>query len=78
MLGEMLEIPGKKFTQCPAIFPAPNTYLARGRSSYGVSQVVPVVKNPPANARDIRDAVQFLGHEDRLEEGVATHTSIHA
>ena len=36
-------------------------------------QVVLVVKNPPANAGDIRD---ILGREDPLEEGLATHSSI--
>ena len=44
-----------------------------------------MVKNPPANARDIRDVgliphlemqVQSLGHEDPLEEGTATHSTI--
>ena len=30
----------------------------------GTSQVVLVVKNPPANAGDIRDLVQSLGWED--------------
>ena len=34
-----------------------------------------VVKNPPANAGDIRDAVRLLGQEDSLEEGMATHYS---
>ena len=34
-----------------------------------------VVKNPPANAGDIRDAVRLLGREDSLEEGMATHYS---
>ena len=34
-----------------------------------------VVKNPLANARDIRDAGQSLGWEDALEEGVASHSS---
>jgi len=33
-----------------------------------------VVKNPPANARDIRS----LGWEDPLEEGMATPSSIRA
>ena len=33
-----------------------------------------VVKNPPANAGDIRDG--SLGWEDPLEEGLATHSSI--
>ena len=40
------------------------------------SQEVLVVKNPPANAGDIRDVVQSLGWEDPLEEGMATHTNI--
>ena len=35
-----------------------------------------MVKNPPANAGDIRDAVRSLCWEDPLEEGVATHSSI--
>ena len=34
-----------------------------------------VVKNPPANAGDIRE-VQSLGWEDPLEEEMATHSSI--
>ena len=35
-----------------------------------------VVKNLPANAGDLRDAVGSLGQEDPLEEGMATHSSI--
>ena len=35
-----------------------------------------VVKNPPANAEEVRDTVRFLGHEDPLKEGMATHSSI--
>ena len=35
-----------------------------------------VVKNLPANARDVSDMGQSLGQEDPLEEGVATHSSI--
>ena len=34
------------------------------------------VKNLPANARDTGDVVRFLGLEDPLEEGKATHSSI--
>ena len=34
-----------------------------------------MVKNPPANAGDIREV---LGQEDPLEEGMATHSSIFA
>ena len=40
------------------------------------SQAVLVLKNPPANAGDIRDAVQSLGREGPLEEGMAAHSSI--
>jgi len=32
-----------------------------------------VVKNPPANAGDVRDEGSILGGEDSLEEGLATH-----
>jgi len=39
-------------------------------------QVALVVKNPPANAGDIRDVVRSLGQEDPLEESRATHSSI--
>ena len=35
-----------------------------------------VVKNPPANAGDVRDRFRSLGQEDALEEGMATHSSI--
>ena len=38
--------------------------------------MVLVVKNPPANAGDIRDSGSILGQEDALEEGMATHSSI--
>ena len=34
-----------------------------------------MVKNPPADARDVRDA-GFLGQKDLLEEDMATHSSI--
>ena len=40
------------------------------------SQVVPVVKNPPANAGDIQTCVRSLGQEDPLEEGMALRSSI--
>ena len=36
------------------------------------------VKNPPASARDIRDAGSDPGLEDPLEEAMATHSSIFA
>ena len=35
-----------------------------------------VVKNPPANARDVRDTDLILCWEDPLEEGMATYSSI--
>ena len=35
-----------------------------------------VVKNPPANAGDIRDPGSSLDWGDPLEEGMATHSSI--
>ena len=35
-----------------------------------------MVKNPPANAGDLRDVVPALGWEDPLEEGIATHPSV--
>ena len=38
--------------------------------------VVLVVKNPLANAGNIRDISQPLGQEDPLEKGMATHSSI--
>ena len=40
------------------------------------SQVVLVVKNPPANAGDKELWVQSLGQEGALEGGMATHSSI--
>ena len=44
----------------------------------GASQVALMVKNPPANAGDIRDVVWPLGQEDPLEEGMAAHSSTRA
>ena len=41
-----------------------------------LSQVALVVKNPPTNGGDLRDAGLILGGEDPLEEGMATHSSI--
>ena len=35
-----------------------------------------MVKNLPANARDSGDSKRFLGREDPLEKGIATHSSI--
>ena len=44
--------------------------------AYGASQVALGVKNPPADAGDIRDAGQSLGLEDSLEEGMETLSNI--
>ena len=41
-----------------------------------VSQVVLVVKKPPAIAGDLRDTGSILGQEDPLEKEMATHSSI--
>ena len=35
-----------------------------------------MVKNPPANAGDVRNAAWVRGQEDPMEEGMATHSSI--
>ena len=40
------------------------------------SQVALVVKNPPANARDVRDPGLIPGQEDPLEKEMATHSCI--
>ena len=40
------------------------------------SQVALVVKNPPANAGDGRDAGSVLGQESHLEENTANYSSI--
>ena len=46
-------------------------FWLNGESKYiwGASQVVPVVKNLPANAGDTRDMDSIHGQEDPLEEG---------
>ena len=38
--------------------------------------MVLLVKNPPANAGNVREPGLILGGEDPLEEGMATHSSI--
>ena len=42
----------------------------------GAFQVVVMVKNPPASAGDIGDAVSIPGSERTLEEGMATYSGI--
>ena len=43
---------------------------------FWASQVALVVKNLPAKAGDIETRVLFLGREDPLEEGMATHSCL--
>ena len=40
------------------------------------NMVALLVKNPLANAGDIKEAIQSLGREDPLGEEMATHSSI--
>ena len=42
----------------------------------GAFQVVLVVKNPPANAADVRDTGPSLDQEDPLEKEMATYSNI--
>ena len=37
-----------------------------------------MVKNPPANAGNVRDASSILGQKDPLGESMATHSSMFA
>ena len=52
------------------------SYIIYRSVSYGASQVALVVKNPPANAGDIRDTGSTPGSGRSPEEGMATHPSI--
>ena len=51
-------------------------YLLAPTCELRASQVMLVVKNPPANVEAQEMWVQSLGWEDPLEEGMATHSSI--
>ena len=53
-----------------------NTFIFSYWGRTRASQLALVVKNPPASAGDVRDAVWSLGCEDPLEEGMAAHSSI--
>ena len=53
-------------------------HFTHAREERWASQVVLVVKNPPAKAGNIRDEDSILGWEDPWEEAMATHSSIHA
>ena len=50
--------------------------LGEKYSGSKASQVSLVVKNPPANAGDVRDTGLIPGLGRSLEEGMATHSSI--
>ena len=52
-------------------------HLAPSKFKHGASQLALVVRNLPANARDVRNgAVRSLGREAPLVEGAATHSNI--
>ena len=53
-------------------------HLAQILAHPWASQVALLVKNPPGNAGDLRDAGSTPGREDPLEKGMATHSSIFA
>ena len=42
----------------------------------GASQVVPVVKSPPANAEDVRDTGLISGQEDPVKKSIETHSTL--
>ena len=51
-------------------------YFASLCSSNWAPEVALVVKNSPANERDVRDPSSNPGSGDSIEEGMATHFSI--
>ena len=52
------------------------SHITKYQQDKGASQVVLVVKKPPANAGDVRDTGSIPVWEDPLEEGIALHSSI--
>ena len=50
--------------------------ITYGLLGFYASQVVLVVKNPPAKAGDVRDTGSIPGSGRSLEEDMATHSSI--
>ena len=50
--------------------------LCIGTATKGMSHEALVIKNPPANAGDVRHVGKIMGWEDCLEEGMATLSSI--
>ena len=55
-----------------------NHFKVFGSSLSGDSQVIVVVKNPPANAGDSGDLVWIPGSRTSLEKEMATHSSVFA
>ena len=55
---------------------SPDTEKKVIEMQYLASQVALVVKNPTANAGDIKMQVWSPGWEDPLEEGMATHSNV--
>ena len=53
-----------------------NILLLCTHPSSGATLIAQLVKNPPAMQETPETVVQFLGREDPLEKGKATHSSI--
>ena len=58
------------------IFPSPLRVKGKCRTFYAGFPDGAVLKNLPANARDIRDAIESLGWEDPLEKEMVSHSNI--
>ena len=66
---------GFQYSIQPPLRGGPDSLLPTSLGAAWASLVAQMVKNQPA----MRETwVQFLGREDPLEEGLATHSSIHA
>ena len=59
----------------PKFGPQQSDKISQAKEVPGASPVALLVKNPPANAGDARDAVWSLSGEDPLEKEMATHSS---
>ena len=66
-------IKGLQYSLFLSLINSTNLLFGHGYSSWGVSLVAQLVKNPPAMQETL---VWFLGQKDPLEEGMATHSSI--
>ena len=67
---------GSRCTGCFHPLQAFSTATKRTTACLGANEGALMVKNSPANARDIRDVGSILAWEDALEEEMATHSSI--